>query len=320
MFKPHYKSFLFKTGIFIVILLFGWILFHNTTRYFESKRLSGKHEYIEIDGKKIHCWTGGKGKHTIILLSGFGTPSPILDFKPLTKELTKKHRVVIIENFGYGYSDDTDKPRTLENMDDEIHVALNKLNIKSPYSLLVHSISGILAHYLIAKHSNEIEAMIGIDPAVPEYFEDDITIPGYTYKESLIHFFGLVRLASIIAPNFITPSEMKTYYPKEDLKEIRKLAIRNYFNKAQTDEFSRFYNNGELTLSLDKNLELPVLYFLAKSDTPDSKWKKLRQKNIELYPKGLSVELEGSHYLHHTKSVEISAKINQFLKQHLKNN
>lgn len=73
----------------------------------------------------------GDGKETIVLLPGYGTASPVLDFKPLVDELSPYYRVVVIEPFGYGLSDDTDKVRTSQNIVDEIHECLQKLNIKS---------------------------------------------------------------------------------------------------------------------------------------------------------------------------------------------
>jgi pimeloyl-ACP methyl ester carboxylesterase len=319
VFKYHTKGIWNKAGIITISFLAGWIVFHNTARHIESKKLDGKHVYVDVEGKKIHCWKGGEGKHTILMLSGYGTPSPILDFKPLTNEFTKKYQVVIIEGFGYGYSDDTNKDRTLDNIDIEIHTVLNTLNIEPPYVLVAHSISGILAHYFAAKHPTEIEAMIGIEPAVPEYFEHT-TISGNSYKEILIQIFGLVRLASIFAPNLITPSEMTTNYQNKDLKSFRRQAVRNYHNDAQSDEFSRYSENGKLTLSLGKNLDLPVLYFVAENDEPDNKWKQLRLRNLEMYPNGQFIKLKGSHYLHRTRPKEMAMKINKFLGQHLNEN
>jgi hypothetical protein len=37
-----------------------------------------------------------------VFLAGAGTPSPVLDFKPLTDILKNDVKVVIIEKFGYG--------------------------------------------------------------------------------------------------------------------------------------------------------------------------------------------------------------------------
>ena len=37
----------------------------------------------EVDGGRMCVYTEGSGEHTIVFMSGYGTPSPILDFNPL---------------------------------------------------------------------------------------------------------------------------------------------------------------------------------------------------------------------------------------------
>lgn len=51
----------------------------------------------------------GQGTETVVLLPGFGTGTPALDFKPLVEELSPFYKVVVIEPFGYGLSDITEK-------------------------------------------------------------------------------------------------------------------------------------------------------------------------------------------------------------------
>ena len=41
-------------------------------------------------------------------MSGWGTPSPILDFKTLYSRLSDENRIVVVEKFGYGFSDVVD--------------------------------------------------------------------------------------------------------------------------------------------------------------------------------------------------------------------
>ena len=77
--------------------------------------------------EKYECLIQGKGTETVVLLPGYGTPAPALDFKPLIDELSPFYKVVVIEPFGYGLSDVTEKERTTENMVSEIHETLQQL-------------------------------------------------------------------------------------------------------------------------------------------------------------------------------------------------
>ncbi len=114
------------------------------------------------------------GENTIVLLSGLGTAAPVLDFEPLINQMAKNHKVVVVEPFGYGWSDMTEKERTVENIVEEIRTALKESGIEGPYILMPHSISGIYSIYFADKYPNEVKAIIGIDPTLPkavEYFD-----------------------------------------------------------------------------------------------------------------------------------------------------
>lgn len=120
----------------------------------------------------MHVYTKGDGENTIVLLSGLGTAAPVLDFEPLVNELAKNHKVVVVESFGYGWSNVTNKERTVENIVEGIRTAL-KSNIEGPYILMPHSISGIYSMYYANAYPDEVKAVIGIDftlPQVLEYF------------------------------------------------------------------------------------------------------------------------------------------------------
>ena len=87
-------------------------------------------ERIPVAGGAMNVWTNGRsGRPTIVLLSGLGTAAPAVDFAPLIRELDG-YNVIVVEGFGYGYSDMKARPRTLENITAEIHDVLGNLNVE----------------------------------------------------------------------------------------------------------------------------------------------------------------------------------------------
>ncbi len=44
--------------------------------------------------------------------------------------------MVVVEGFGYGFSDMSARPRTIENISEELHEVLAKLAIDVPYVLV----------------------------------------------------------------------------------------------------------------------------------------------------------------------------------------
>lgn len=89
----------------------------------------------------MHIYIKGEGDNTIVLMSGLGTAAPALDFEPLLNELAKENKVVVVEGFGYGWSELTEKERTVENIVEELRIALKQSDIHGPYILMPHSVS-----------------------------------------------------------------------------------------------------------------------------------------------------------------------------------
>ncbi|WP_339184243.1 alpha/beta hydrolase [Oceanobacillus sp. FSL W7-1293] len=124
-----------------------WFLFNNIMTAFEQKTYPPIGEFVEVDGKDMHIYIKGEGDNTIVLMSGLGTAAPALDFEPLLNELAKENKVVVVEGFGYGWSELTEKERTVENIVEELRIALKQSDIHGPYILMPHSVSGIYGMY-----------------------------------------------------------------------------------------------------------------------------------------------------------------------------
>jgi hypothetical protein len=137
-----------KMLVFFVVAFLVWFAIHHVLSFYEKKKYLPLGQLVEVDGKEMHVFVKGSGEHTILLWSGLGTPAPVLDFEPLITELAMNHRVVVVENFGYGWSDLTDKKRTVENIVEETIAALTKSGIEGPYILMPHSISGIYSMFI----------------------------------------------------------------------------------------------------------------------------------------------------------------------------
>lgn len=161
---------LLKVIVAIVLLLALFLVIVFTVNVISNKVEKGKIEpygqLVPVDGKKMNVTIQGQGKETVVLLPGFGTASPVIDFKPLVDELTPFYKVVVVEPFGYGLSDVTTKERTVDNIVSELHEALQELKIDR-YILMGHSIAGIYGLDYVNKYENEVSAFVGIDSSVP---------------------------------------------------------------------------------------------------------------------------------------------------------
>jgi 2-hydroxy-6-oxonona-2,4-dienedioate hydrolase len=67
-----------------------------------KKRIVPYGQHLSVDGKNMNVLIQGEGEETIVLLPGYGTATPALDFKLLIDELSPYYKVVAVEPFGYG--------------------------------------------------------------------------------------------------------------------------------------------------------------------------------------------------------------------------
>ncbi len=316
--KKRFRFWIILRNILLTIVtaFVIWIIFSNVMTAYEQKKYQPVGELVEVDGKNLHIYTKGEGENTIVLLSGLGTAAPALDFEPLINEMSKNNKVVVVESFGYGWSDKTNKERTVENIVEEMRTALKNSNIQGPYILMPHSISGIYSMYFANKYPEEVKAVIGIDPTLPQalaYFgETSPTMPNYL---SYLAPTGIARIALSINPESFLPIADDGIYSEENLKMTMAISAWRGYNKNVITEADEIKNNIDKTVDMNFSSNMPVLFFTTKEDqvTEDGK------NNVTFYktqltnsPASKIVTLQGHHYLHWTRYKEISKEVNEF--------
>jgi pimeloyl-ACP methyl ester carboxylesterase len=316
--KKKFRFWIFLRNILLalVVALVIWFIFGHFMTSYEQKKYTAIGELIEVDGKKMHLYTKGEGDNTIVLLSGLGTAAPVLDFAPLINEMSKKNKVVVVESFGYGWSDITKKERTVENIVEEIRTALKKSNIEGPYILMPHSISGIYSMYFANTYPEEVKAIIGIDPTLPqvlEYFgETSPTMPKYL---SYLAPTGIARMALYINPESFLPIAKDGIYTEENVKMTKAISAWKAYNKNVVNETNEIKNNIDKTVDMKFPSNLPILIFTPKEDkvTEDGKNKvTFYETQLMNSPASKIVTLQGHHYLHWTRYKEMGKEVNEF--------
>ncbi|CAM4183691.1 alpha/beta hydrolase [Erysipelothrix inopinata] len=292
--------------LIIIGLVFGGIFTNNKIKLGkESVKISEYGQRIKVGEKEMQVSILGQGDDTLVLLPGYLTGAPTLDFKLLTDELSIDHKVVVIEPLGYGMSDDTDAPRTVENLVNEVHSALDSLDIKE-YSLVTHSIWGVYALKYIEMYPNEVNLLVGIDSSLPSQGGADDN------QESMINFLaksGIYRILSSTGDDFLNTPPMD----EEFKQQFKYISLHSIGSKATQNEGYEMKNNFDKTMNSTYPIDLPVLYILAsESVESDSNWIPIHEAMLENSSKSKLIVLEGSHYLHHTQSKTIASELNNF--------
>ncbi|MBT2763490.1 alpha/beta hydrolase [Paenibacillus sp. ISL-20] len=274
----------------------------------EEGKIKPYGQFVAVDGKNMNVLIQGKGEGTVVLLPGYGTAAPALDFKPLIDELSPFYKVVVIEPFGYGLSDVSEKERTIDHMVSEIHEALQQLNI-THYTLMGHSISGIYGLDYVNKYPNEVSAFVGIDSSVPTQGGTDDPFPTDVYK--VLKKSGFYRLLMKLAEDQLVAPAVDD----ETREQIRMLSLKNTFNPNNLSEGENFGPNFKAAENLTFPKDLPVIFFLQANDTETEGWIPLHEEQVKNSVHGKVMTFEGGHYLHHTRSKEIAENFRKFMNE-----
>lgn len=301
-------KFMLKAVAVLVLLIVIFVATVYTVNVFASKSEQSKiqpyGQSVAVDSKNMNVLIQGEGKETIVLLPGFGTASPALDFKPLIEQLSPHYKVVVVEPFGYGLSDITDKPRTVDNITNEIHEALQQLKINK-YILMSHSISGIYGLDYVNKYPNEVNAFAGIDTSFPTQPTEVMD----TESVSLLQKSGFYRL--LVKLN---PAQIMTPDVDEATKEqIKMITLKNTMNPDIVSEAQLLPTNFKAVQGLQFPKNLPVIFFLVQNDSEDKDWIPQHEEQIKNSLHGKIVPLDGTHYLHYTQSKAIADDLRSFM-------
>lgn len=265
----------------------------------ESGKIESYGQKVTVDGKQMNVLVAGEGPETIVLLPGFGTASPVLDFEPLTADLATDHRVVVVEPFGYGLSDRTDRPRTTENIVSEIHDAVAALDLDR-YVLMGHSVSGLYGIEYATRYRDEVTAFVGIDTSVPGQPGMDDALPG----DSLLAAknLGLLRIAAAFGDDgYNQPT-----YSEHAQEQMGMISNRNSLNPTLLDEMARLPENFRGADGSTFPADLPLLLFVEADNAANPDWIGLHERQAAEVDDGTVVPVDAEHYLHHTRAAELA--------------
>ncbi|RCX20755.1 pimeloyl-ACP methyl ester carboxylesterase [Fontibacillus phaseoli] len=296
-------------AVVIAILLFVAIVYtvNKISSHSEQKRMEQYGQLVSVDGKQMNVSIQGQGEETVVILPGFGTAAPALDFKPLIAELSPNYKVVVIEPFGYGLSDQTGKERSTANIVSEIHEALQNLGINR-YILMGHSISGLYSLSYVNQYPNEVRAFIGLDSSVPSLSEQKID-SSVTEPIKWFRNLGFARLQLKLSADPYTGLP----YDEQTKEQLDILIRKNMYNTTQLNEAESMYSNFKAAKRLTFPPHLPVLFFVQANHPVTDHWIPEHEKQIEESLHGEMVLLDAGHYLYRSNSKEIAEKFRGFM-------
>ena len=298
----------------IILLMVISFAHHKICSSKEKKLLVPLGELVEVNGYNMSIYTEGEGDKTLVFMSGSGTCSPILDFKSLYSLLSGEYKIVVVEKFGYGFSDIVEEKRDIDTILSETRMALDKAGIQDPYVLCPHSLSGLEALYWAQKYPDEVEAIVGLDMAVPAYYDEmDISIP----MMKLGHYGAALGITRWI-PSLAESDAIKYGTLSEKEKEIyRAVFYQRTATETMIDEAKVVKDNANI-VNENGIPQVPMLLFISNGSGGTSftkeNWRSIPEKYISDHDNVSYIELDCPHYVHDYKYEEIIQEIRNFIK------
>lgn len=294
---------------FLILFLVGTFIFHRISLENEESSLTPIGQTVLVNGHQMNVYVEGDGPETIVVLSGAGIASPILDFKNLTDSLSKKYKVVIVERAGYGYSEDSNYSRDVMEVLSETRQALSQANISGPFIILSHSMASLESLAWQEKYPDEVKALVGLDWALPASYEDLkdnqalLTVAYWSSKIGLLRYFPE---SFYIKNPTLTETERQQY---------KLLAYKQLMSQAMLHE-SRLVKENAKKVPSSINPKIPAILLVSNGEGTtfsQSEWQHYAEKFSSDQSNVQVIYMDAPHELYHYQSHEIVSRIEEFL-------
>ena len=294
---------------FILLFLLATFIFHRISLEKEQASLTPVGQQVLVNGHQMNVYVEGDGPETIVVLSGAGIASPILDFKNLTDSLSKNYKIVVVERAGYGYSEDSNQSRDVMEVLSETRQALSQANVTGPFIILSHSIASLESLAWQEKYPDEVKALVGLDWALPASYEDlkdNQALLSVAYWSSKIGLLRYFPESFYIKNPTLTETERQQY---------KLLAYKQLMSQAMLHE-SRLVKENAKKVSSSINPKIPTLLLVSNGEGTSfsqSEWQHYAEKFASDQSNVKVIYIDAPHDLYHYQSHEVITRIEEFL-------
>ena len=294
---------------FLILFLGATFMYHQVSLRQERKLLTPIGKQVTVNGHQMNVSITGEGPETIVLLSGAGIASPILDFKNLSDLLSKKYKVVVVERAGYGFSQDSDRSRDVMEVLSETRQALSQANLSGSFIIISHSMASLESLAWQEKYPDEVKALIGLDWALPESYEDLkdnqalLTVAYWSSKIGLLRYFPE---SFYIKNPTLTETERQQY---------KLLAYKQLMSQAMLHE-SRLAKENAKKVPSSINPKIPALLLVSNGEGTtfsQSEWQRYAERFASDQSNVQVDYMDAPHDLYHYQSDAIVSRIKEFL-------
>jgi pimeloyl-ACP methyl ester carboxylesterase len=122
---------------------------------------------VPVGTLKLHLHCEGQGSPLIVFESGSGDDGTV--WRWLQRDLAKLTRACAYDRAGLGNSEPGQKPRTSQQMADELYALLEAAHQPAPYVLVGHSAGGLNVRLFASRYASEVAGMVLVDVVSSAY-------------------------------------------------------------------------------------------------------------------------------------------------------
>jgi pimeloyl-ACP methyl ester carboxylesterase len=250
------NSIIALVSILIFLLLAGFV-YQTIGNYNDSKRFPRVGRDVVADGIRFNIDCTGSGETTVVLESAGGYPGR--QWALVQPEVAKFARVCSYDRAGFGFSDSSPRPRTMEEEAKELKSLLDAAGEKGPFVLAGNSQGGFNIQAFTKLYPNDVAGVVLADTSHPDFYRKtydvlskegkerfDITygsVSGSNFRLAIpLSYFGFLRLTipkgdlleQELAYYQTQPKALETFAQEIDLFTQSEEYIRNAGNMRDT--------------------------------------------------------------------------------------
>ena len=151
--------------LIVAILVIGFA-YEQYARY-KAKSYQETGTFVDVGGYKLHYLKEGKGNPVVVFEAGLD-PRGYLVWNKVQKEVSKFATTISYDRAGILKSQRGNKAKSSENIAKDLHLLLEKIEIKKPYILVAHSMGGLSTRSYIKEFGDEVAGIIFVDANNPD--------------------------------------------------------------------------------------------------------------------------------------------------------
>lgn len=296
------------------------------------QKFSDSQSRVEISDGKMAYFIEGDGEHTIVLLGPNLDTSSELSMRYLSRFLSQDNRVVILDILGKGFSDDTDKKRSADNVAGEMKEALEKIVADDAYIIMACEYAGNYALRFQELYPDKVKAVIGINMVVPQHFDATVDAMGMrrsVYRlatrrkcrqqlrmQKALVWTGYSRWQFAMYESYFMSSILEPY-----IENIEELFIwRAYQETSMQEEILLEENCAQIQSEMFPE-DLPVLlmidYVSGQTKLGDGTYRSVYDSRISNPDKQLIKVMEGNPFFYFYKGSAIASQVRDFIEDQL---